>query len=104
MKKKPKILDGTFYKIVSDHDGKIVAECIECKEVRKGSDSSTGNFKSHYKSKHKERANDLEKYLKEIDPSIKAKTGLRQQEIPEGVSATSAENVSRFIRRIIFDS
>lgn len=92
-KKKPKILDGTFYKIVTDDGGRIVAQCSECKELKKGTDTSTGNFKSHYKTKHKDRAKDMEHYLKEIDPSVKAKSNLRQQDIPETMSGSSSENV-----------
>lgn len=67
-KKIPKILDGTFYTLDAEIglDGKISAKCNECKEIRKGNISSTGNFKSHYK-KHPERLAKLEEYLKQED-------------------------------------
>lgn len=87
-------MDGTFYAIVADNDGRIVAECTECKELRKGSDSSTGNFKSHYKAKHKDRAKDLENYLKEADSATNIISGPRQQKLEQVVSSSSSENVS----------
>lgn len=64
-KKIPKILDGKFYTITANNDGKIDAKCNECGEIKKGHLGSTGNFKSHYK-KHKNRIDDLDKYLKEV--------------------------------------
>lgn len=65
----PKVLDGTFYSVVSNEGGKIVARCIACGEnsakgLVRGSLSSTGNFKSHYKT-HPDQAKELDKYLKE---------------------------------------
>lgn len=66
VKKVPKILDGTFYTIESNNDGKIIAKCVECGEIKKGEIGSSGNFKSHYKT-HKSQFNRLEEYLK---PSV----------------------------------
>lgn len=103
-KKRAKILDGTFYQVITEHDGRITAACTECKEVRKGSDSSTGNFKSHYKAKHSDRAKDLEKYLKEPDASVKFKSNLKQQSLTEVLSPASSENVSRIIFYDFFKS
>lgn len=64
-------MDGTFYTLDCDigSDGKISAKCNECKEIRKGNISSTGNFKSHYK-KHPELLLKLEEYLKQDDSCL----------------------------------
>lgn len=63
-KKLPKILDGTFYEIISiDEEDRVVAKCKECLEVKKGKGKSTGNFKTHYKT-HDNRLEELDGYLK----------------------------------------
>lgn len=99
-KKKPKILDGTFYEILAENeDGGIKAKCTECDEVKKGRCTSTGNFKSHYKLKHEARVKDLEKYLRESDAS---KPTLRQKDIPESISITSPKVVRRY--HLLFSS
>lgn len=59
----PKILDGTFYTIETNVNGKVVAVCVECKEKRRGDVWSTGNYKSHYKTSHQKRLKELENYL-----------------------------------------
>lgn len=66
-KKTPRILDGTFYSIVSNNDGKIEATCCECGDIRKGDISSTGNFKTHYKLTHPSKMKQLEDYLKKVE-------------------------------------
>lgn len=73
-KKIPRILDGTFY-VVEQHqeNGQIKAKCQECGDIRKGNITSTGNFKTHYKT-HPEKLKDLEEYLKQ-DASTASATG-----------------------------
>lgn len=63
-KKIPKILDGVYYVIESCDNEKISAKCQQCGDIRKGSLTSTGNFKSHYK-KHPKELKQLEEYLKQ---------------------------------------
>lgn len=62
-KKTPKMLDGTFYTIHAEKDNKVEAKCMLCGHIVKGNLGSTGNFKSHFSRKHKDRASDLEDYL-----------------------------------------
>lgn len=59
----PRILDGTFYEIVSIDGDNIVAKCIECNKPRRGNLKSTGNFISHYRNAHQHLADNVEKYL-----------------------------------------
>lgn len=61
-------MDGTFFTIEQNENGKIMAKCMECQEVKKGNIFSTGNFINHYKSKHSSRVKSLEAYLKKIEP------------------------------------
>lgn len=63
-KKIPKILDGAYYVIESNENGKVNVKCQTCNAIVKGSLSSTGNFKSHYK-KHPTEYKELEEYLKQ---------------------------------------
>lgn len=62
----PRIFDGRYYKDVVDTD-KIYrsATCINCIKttVVQGSTKSTGNFKSHYRTKHPSMMMELENYL-----------------------------------------
>lgn len=60
----PRILDGTFYCIESNINGKITAKCCECSELKKGDISSTGNFLNHYRAKHSTLQLQLEQHLK----------------------------------------
>lgn len=69
-KKLPRILDGKFYSVVGEvgapnEKGQILIDvlCHACNETRRGSTTSTGNFKTHYKLKHPDKFKDLEKYL-----------------------------------------
>jgi len=47
----PSILDGVFYNIVSNANGKIIAECVNCINRKKisGTLTSTSNFLRHVK-------------------------------------------------------
>lgn len=63
-RKIPRILDGRYFLIQSNIDGKVSAKCQTCGEIRKGNISSTGNFKSHYKT-HLPELKELEEYLKQ---------------------------------------
>lgn len=60
----PLILDGKYFSIESNIDGNIIARCTECNEQKKGSLTSTGNFKSHFRMKHLEILPTVEAYLK----------------------------------------
>lgn len=71
----PKLLDGHFFTLETNiesenFDGKIIAKCNECKETKKGLISSTGNFLSHYRTKHKDRVPEMEEYLKKQTDTI----------------------------------
>lgn len=57
-------MDGTYFTVQGIIDGKIEAICNQCKEIKRGLISSTGNFIAHYKSKHKSLVPIMEKYLK----------------------------------------
>lgn len=81
----PKILDGTFYTIESNIDGKIVAVCNECREKRKGDVWSTGNYKSHYKTKHPKRLVELEKYLNSNKEADSLSSGPVQRTAPVSI-------------------
>lgn len=57
-------MDGTFFTIQENDDGKITARCTECDELKKGNIFSTGNYINHYKTKHSARVKSMEEYLK----------------------------------------
>lgn len=59
-----RIFDGEYYKVQREAGGNIEAECTQCLEIKRGNISSTGNFISHYKMKHKSILDDLKKYTK----------------------------------------
>lgn len=61
-------MDGIYYVIQKNDDGKIEAKCQDCGDIRKGSLSSTGNFKSHYSKKHPSAFKEMEEYLKRDEP------------------------------------
>lgn len=63
-KKMPKILDGVYYLVESNENGRVNVKCQTCNASIKGSLSSTGNFKSHYK-KHPKEKKELDEYLKQ---------------------------------------
>lgn len=90
----PKILDGKYFAVDSNNDGKLLAKCTECNEMKKGYISSTGNFINHYKSKHPSQVKSLEEYLKKINvDKTNDRTTNRQASIPEIVQGTSDERV-----------
>ncbi|XP_055306606.1 uncharacterized protein LOC129570909 [Sitodiplosis mosellana] len=62
----PKILDGKFFNLMSDKDGSLTVECTLCNAIVQGTTSSTGNFHSHYKRKHKDKVNKLKEHLKSV--------------------------------------
>lgn len=69
-KKEARIFDGVYYTIIKSDNGKIEAKCNTCGEIKKGNESSTGNFKMHYKLMHETEHKELEKHLKDgIVPS-----------------------------------
>lgn len=90
----PKIFDGTFYSIEKRINEKIDARCLECSDVRKGSITSTGNFKNHYKTMHCGRFEALEEYLKSSNTQ-NVTTKVRQPTMPQIFTPTvSPEKVS----------
>lgn len=93
-KKPSKILDGTFFTL-QKRDGDLVeATCSHCKEIKKGNVNSTGNFISHYKSKHTDHVNELKSYLKKStsERPVKAKPD-GQPPISESFQNTSGDTV-----------
>lgn len=60
----PRILDGKFYVIMKNTNGKIEAECVRCGQMKRGDIKSTGNFLSHYRNSHSDQMLDLENYRK----------------------------------------
>lgn len=60
----PKLLDGTFYAIVSRDGMKVVARCLKCGKERKGDISSTGNFMEHIKKSHPDIKEKVEQHRK----------------------------------------
>lgn len=61
----PRILDGKFFSIISNVEGKLEARCTECGVPKKGLITTTGNFKTHYKLSHPIVYQKLNEYLKE---------------------------------------
>lgn len=59
----PRILDGTYYEIVSIDEDNVEAKCMGCDKIRKGNLKSTGNFIGHYRNAHSESIQALENYL-----------------------------------------
>lgn len=65
-RKQPKILDGNYFKVLQGVDNtnkNIIALCTACNSEKRGSNSSTGNFLTHYRLKHKEIYTELVDYL-----------------------------------------
>lgn len=98
-KKIPKILDGVYYVIESIDNEKVAAKCQECDTIIKGSITSTGNFKSHYK-KHTKEKKKLDEYLKqghntEIDENaqVKKQTQPRMEDMLAKMAPVSDEKV-----------
>lgn len=74
----PLILDGRFFEIVSNDDGKIRAKCTECSEMKKGHMSSSANFKSHYRLVHPNTFPKSNDYLEKKTNEHKATEKLQQ--------------------------
>jgi len=78
------ILDGTFFKIVSQiPSGKIEAQyqlCTTKKVIICGSHQATSNFKTHLRRKHPEKLREFDDYKKECTSGQqkRAKTSLTQ--------------------------
>lgn len=66
----PRVLDGIFYEIVSQSGTKIEAKCMQCSEIRKGNENSTGNFIIHYKNKHPIEYTKLDQHIKLRNQSV----------------------------------
>lgn len=87
----PRILDGKFFLILKNVDGKIEAMCTQCKESRKGQLTSSRNFKNHYRNKHASIVSVLEDYLK--NQSIEH-TFARQSSLTEFTTSMNSDKVS----------
>lgn len=66
----PKILDGTYYKIVEydKENDSVEAKCMNCTKkdvIIRGSRTSTGNFHTHYTRRHSDHTNDVKDYCDE---------------------------------------
>lgn len=93
LKKPSKILDGTFFTIKKRDGDSIEALCCHCNELKKGNINSTGNFISHFKTKHADRLDELNKYLKKSsEQQFKAKID-RQPSISDSFQNTTGETV-----------
>lgn len=103
-KKVPKVLDGTYYTIESNIDGKIDAKCTECGKILKGDLGSTGNYKSHYLRLHKAAFKQLEEYLTEEASTLENENCVpknsKQPGIRDMLAPVSDEKV---LKRIIFN-
>lgn len=82
----PRILDGTYFNELSVHpNDRIWANCttLGCKiKLVKGSKTSTGNFKNHYRTNHNELIPELERYLdkkQKYEPMVKPTIAAQQQ-------------------------
>lgn len=96
LKRPSKVLDGTFFTIKTRDGDSIEAMCSHCNEIKKGNMYSTGNFITHYKSKHADRLDELKNYLKKSNTSdrpLKTKND-RQPSINESFASTSGDTVS----------
>lgn len=60
----PRILDGTYFRIETNEDGRICARCTICDHQTKGQLTSTGNFLTHYKNRHGSLMETVKIYLK----------------------------------------
>lgn len=90
----PKIFYGKYFSIISNDEGKIEARCIECREVKKGHVTSTGNFKNHYRSRHMTLVSEMESYLKSKgDETTGSQT--RQPTLAEFSSIVNPQQVHR---------
>lgn len=99
-KKVPKILDGTYFSITSrNDDDHVEARCSECDEVKKGKLSSTGNYITHYRLKHKEKVEKLMQYLKKSieEFGLNDTKTVKQAPINEILQNTSTDSVSNNI-------
>lgn len=91
-KKLAKIFDGRYFAVVievgeeeNSKGEKIAARCTVCNEVKNGSYTSTGNFKSHYSKMHSDRLKELEDYLaNKSTPNDKTRQPLLQEVLCKG--------------------
>lgn len=60
----PRILQGKYYEVLKDDNGKVEARCTNCSEIKKGHVTSTGNFLSHYRTVHATLLKELDEYRK----------------------------------------
>lgn len=60
----PRLLDGTYFRIVKRDGFKIEAICTACGLARKGFLTSTGNFMDHLKKSHPSLVGKAENYRK----------------------------------------
>lgn len=98
----PKILDGQFFDIISNENGKVVAKCKECGESKKGHLSTTGNFKSHYRMKHPVSLSKLTDYLS--SKSTEAISDKKQQNLNTFICLPEKVFSIFFIVRYCFNS
>lgn len=90
----PKILDGTFYKVISDSNGKLSVECTTCNMTVNGTVTSTGNFHSHYQRKHKDEVQKLKDHAKASEVAYKHQNS-RQPTINDSMHTLTAEKVCK---------
>lgn len=88
-------MDGTFFSIEQNNNGKIVAKCTECGQNKKGNIFSTGNFINHYKSTHENRVQAMEEYLKKTQPQNEVSKTVRQPAITQCFTETLTAEVVR---------
>lgn len=89
----PRILNGTFYEIISESGDKVEAKCNECFQIKKGSFKSTGNFIVHYKNKHPNEYSQLDKHIK--CSKIDGEVNLQQRNITEHFPPLTTKEVDR---------
>lgn len=90
----PRIFDGLYYNEIQEHpNGRIWANCtmpICSRRLVKGLKTTTGNFKNHYRTNHKDEFPELERYLdkkQKWEPIVKQKqtqifaSAIRKEEV-----------------------
>lgn len=96
IRKFPKILDGTYFIVIKNDEGKIHAKCTNCDEVKKGNIESTGNYKTHYKLMHDNLINEVEAYLKRPVTESNPKKAEKQPAIITSFRKISNDEVNFF--------
>lgn len=98
-------MDGTFFSEPKRIDGKIIAKCNTCGELKKGDEKSTGNFIKHYRT-HPSEAKKLNEYLKNNnsahDGAMLMSSHQKQLEIRDILAPVSGDKVNLILFKITY--